>query len=115
VAAVVGELQADGFESLSRPLAKSVKSWLGKDFVTFFDVAVYRGKAHAIAENSALKFTEQYDIIDAYRSDVEAGLREGVEVKELDSVAAQLQNNISKTGEIAANADATPIWIRSET
>ena len=106
VAAVVGELQADGFESLSRPLAKSVKSWLGKDFVTFFDVAVYRGKAHAIAKNSALKFTEQYDIIDAYRSDVEAGLREGVEVKELDSVAAQLQNNISKTGEIAANADA---------
>ena len=106
VAAVVGELQANGLEALSGPLAKSVKSWIGDDFVTFFDVAVYRGKAHAIAQNAASKFNDQYDFIDAVRSDVEAGLREGVEVKELSSVAEEILDNISATEEIAANADA---------
>ena len=106
VAAVVGELQVEGYESLSGPFAKSLKSWIGDDFVTFFDVAVYRGKVHAVAETAALRFADQYDFIDAVRSDVEAGLREGVGVKELSSTADDIQNNISLTEEIAANADA---------
>ncbi len=106
VAAVVGELQVEGYESLSGPFAKSLKSWIGDDFVTFFDVAVYRGKVHAVAETATLRFTDQYDFIDAVRSDVEAGLREGVGVKELSSTAEDIQNNISLTEEIAANADA---------
>ena len=106
VAAVVGELQVEGYESLSGPFAKSLKTWIGDDFVTFFDVAVYRGKVHAVAETATLRFTDQYDFIDAVRSDVEAGLREGVGVKELSSTAEDIQNNISLTEEIAANADA---------
>lgn len=114
VAMVVAELQAAGFESSMTQFVKSVKSWLGKSFETYFDVLVYGCASQALVEGAALQLSEQHGYIDAVLSDVEAGLRDGVPAEELASVLETLAKNLASATELTSKVDEIVLDLETE-
>lgn len=114
VAMVVAELQAAGFESSMTQFVKSVKSWLGKSFETYFDVLVYGCASQALVEGAALQLSEQQGYIDAVLSDVEAGLRDGVPAEELASVLETLAKNLASATELTSKVDEIVLDLETE-
>ena len=114
VAMVVAELQAAGFESSLTQFVKSVKSWLGKSFETYFDVLVYGCTSQALVEGAALQLSEQHSYVDAVLSDVEAGLRDGVAAEELASVLETLVKNLASATELTSQVDEIVLDLETE-
>ena len=114
VAMVVAELQAAGFESSLTQFVKSVKSWLGKSFETYFDVLVYGCTSQALVEGAALQLSEQHSYVDAVLSDVEAGLRDGVAAEELASVLETLVRNLASATELTSQVDEIVLDLETE-
>lgn len=94
VASVIGDLQAEGFESQSNALVQSLKSWLGDDFETYVDATVCHSKVKSVTDGMNTRLSEQCAYLDAVISDVEAGLCEGVEAKELSVLSSALKESI---------------------
>ena len=91
VASLVGLLQAKGFcLDLASQLSDNVKTWLGEPFEAFYETSLFRGKSLAEAQIIAARLDQQYVDLDAFVSDIQAGLREGVELDELSALSKKV-------------------------
>lgn len=114
VAMVVAELQAAGYSSSVTQFVKSVKSWLGKSFETYFDVLVYACASQTIVEGAAFQLGEHHSYVDAVLSDVEAGLRDGVPAEELATVLETLAADLTSATELNSKVDEILLGLETE-
>ena len=114
VAMVVAELQAAGYSSSVTQFVKSVKSWLGKSFETYFDVLVYACASQTIVEGAAFQLGEHHSYVDAVLSDVEAGLRDGVPAEELATVLETLAADLTSATELNSKVDEILLDLETE-
>ena len=105
-ASLVGLLQAKGLcLDLAGQLSDNVKAWLGEPFEPYYETALFRGKSLAEAQVIAARLDQQYVDLDAFASDVQAGLREGVELEELSALSKKVNGNKSALDEYAEALD----------
>ena len=106
VASFVGLLQAKGLcLDLASQLSDNVKTWLGEPFEVYYEAALFRGESLAEAQSAAVRLEQQCVDVDAFTSDIQAGLREGVEVDELSALSKKINGNISALDEFAQTLD----------
>ena len=100
VASLIGLLQANGLcLDLADQLSDNVRAWLGESFETYYDAALFRGKSLAEAKIIADGLNQQYIDVEAVVSDIQAGLREGVEMDELSALSKKVDGNMSALDE----------------
>ena len=105
-ASLVGLLQAKGLcLDLAGQLSDNVKTWLGEPFEPYYETVLFRGKSLAEAQVIAARLDQQYVDLDAFASDVQAGLREGVELEELSALSKKVNGNKSALDEYAEALD----------
>lgn len=104
----------DDFQKDMTSLEKSVSAWLGKSFETYSDVLMGAYASQAAVEGAASQLSEHHGYVDAILSDVEAGLRSGVEAKELASVLETLANNLTSATELDSKVDEIVLNLETE-
>ena len=106
LASLIGQLQVKGLcAELAGQLSDNVKTWFGEPFEAYYETALFRGSSLAGVKVISELAKQQYLDIGAFASDVEAGLREGVEAYELSSLAVDAQENLSAIDEYVAALD----------
>ena len=106
VASFVGLLQAKSLcLDLASQLSDNVNTWLGEPFEVYYEAALFRGESLAEAHIATVRLEQQCVDIDAFASDIQAGLREGVEVDELSALSKKINGNISALDEYAQTLD----------
>ena len=106
VASLVGMLQAKGlYIDLVDQLSDNVRAWLGEPFEAYYETALYRGKSLAEVQILISGVSQQFINVEAFISDVEAGLREGVELDELSELSKKINVNKSALDEYVKALD----------
>ena len=106
VASMVGMLQAKGLcPDLAGQLSDNVKTWLGEPFEVYYEAALFRGKSLVEVQDIMTGVEQQFIDVDAFMSDVEAGLREGVELDELSELSEKVNVNKSALDEYVEALD----------
>lgn len=102
----VGMLQVKNLcPDLVSRLSENIKSWIGEEFAVYYETALFRGKSLSYVNDAMDKTSQQYIDVDAFISDVEAGLRKGVDIDELSGIYESVQLNSSSFGEFVVQLD----------
>ena len=107
IAALVGSMQVKGVcNEHVDALSQNVQTWIGGSFEIFYETSLFRGVSMESARVVSADLLQQKLDVDAFMSDVEAGLREGVELEELSGLSESVQNNSSVLDEYLSHIDS---------
>ncbi len=96
VASLVGMMQTRNLcADLADQLSENLRSWVGEPFDFYCEIVLFRGTSLADAAIAADHIVQQSYDVEAFASDVEAGLRDGVDLDELSALSKDVQKNSS--------------------
>ena len=98
----------------TKSLSESVKTWVGTSFEVYYEAALLRGQTLVELNRMRSAVSDQKISLDAMYSDVEAGLREGVEAEEIAAVSSDVQKNESAVELLISQVDQAMETLENE-
>lgn len=106
IAEVTGALKACKlYPALSEELSASVLLWIGSSFEDYYEACELRGVVLAGIDEVIGDLVSQNETLAGMLSDVEAGLRNGVEADEIKALVESVQNRLGDADELVAVID----------
>lgn len=114
-AEIVAALEFSGsYITATKAFSESVKTWVGTSFEVYYDAALLRGQTVVGVNEMREAVSGQKLSLDAMLSDVEAGLREGVEPKEIETVTESVMKNDSAAESLVSQVEQTMEVLENE-
>ena len=114
-AEIVAALEVSGsYITATKAFSESVKTWVGTSFEVYYDAALLRGQTVVGVNEMREAVSGQKLSLDAMLSDVEAGLREGVEPKEIETVTESVMKNDSAAESLVSQVEQTMEVLENE-
>lgn len=106
IAQLVGNLKAHNlYQTLTEELSASVESWIGTSFDDYYEACVLKGVAMADIQALMNAIVAQKENLGGMLSDIEAGLRNGVEADEVVSLVEVVEGHMTAADELVVNVD----------